>query len=87
MGKYFNDCKTIEELNSTRTGILAELNNEYGVKRKELINSVKPYKPIIIFKSSSVPDPEPLVYQPFMLAKEPAHANEIRFLESQEVMI
>jgi hypothetical protein len=84
---YFDDCNTVEELNNRRTTLLAEMNKQYGDKRKEIVSQVLPYKPIVIYKMSSVPDPEIVVHCAFNVSEEAAPPNTIVFSASGSASI
>lgn len=77
MLNYFNECKTVSELNLKRSELLTEINKEYSEKRKVLLNSETGIRPLRTISLETITVNEVPISSAFKIKKGEVQENRI----------
>lgn len=83
--KYFDDCKSVEELNKERQILLSTINTAYAKRRKELMEAIPPFKQIPLITMTQIETTSTPVYSVFPKSDVKALPNQIIFHQDQRV--
>lgn len=76
MGKYFDKCKTPQELSRERSRLLAEINKEFSDRNKELSAKIRTLRSVPVYRSTEYKQVQPTAYVAFNI-DDTGLSNEI----------